>query len=132
MGSPFDEVIGPDVIGPARPQPHAPAVVQPQAATLWMFGWDFQPLSPPDPLHPLGVHRPACATQEGGDAPVAVPAIGLGQLDDVGGERGLVVGSAWQLALGGAVLTEDLTGPALGHAKLGLHLLHTRTAASGA
>ncbi len=52
--------------------------------------WHFQPLPPPDPLHPLLVHEPAGVPQQGGDAPVAVAAILSGQCDDVGGQRGFI------------------------------------------
>ena len=43
-----------------------------------MFLWDFQPLLSPDPLDPLGVHRPAGVAQQGRDPPVAVAAVGPG------------------------------------------------------
>ena len=51
-----DEVIGPDVIGPARPQTDAGSVVEPQPAPFRLLLWDLQPLPPPDALDPLGVH----------------------------------------------------------------------------
>ena len=109
MGPPFDEVIGPDVVGPGGAQPRARAVVEPEAAALRLLLWALQPLPPPDALHPLGIHRPARVTQQGGDPPVAVADIGLGQLDDVGGQRRLVVTGAGRLALRGAVLAKGST-----------------------
>ena len=54
MGPPFDEVIGPDVVGPGGAQAYARAVGEPEAAALQLLLWDLQPLSPPDPLPPLG------------------------------------------------------------------------------
>ena len=101
-------------------------------AFLWLFLWDFQPLSPPDALNPLGVHRPACMAQEGGDPPVAVAAVGLGQLDDVSGQRRLIITCAGLLALSRAVLAEDLAGPTFRNVVLGLHLLNASAATSGA
>ena len=41
-----DEVIGPDVIGPARPQTDAGSVVEPQPAPFRLLLWDLQPLPP--------------------------------------------------------------------------------------
>lgn len=120
------------MVGPGGAQAHARAVVEPEAAALRLLLWDLQPLPPLDALHPLGVHRPARVTQEGGDPPVAVAAIGLRQFDDVGGQRRLIVTGAGRLALRGAMLAKGLAGSTLGHAKLSLHLLHTGPAASGA
>ena len=76
------------------------AVIQPQAAAFWLSLRDFQPLPSPDPLHPLGVHQPASVAQQGRDPPVAVAAVSLGQLDDIGGQRQLVIAAAGGLALG--------------------------------
>ena len=70
MGSVFDEVVGPDVVRPLGAQAHARAVVQPEAAALWLFLRDFQPLPSPDPLDPFGVHSPAGVAQQGRDPPV--------------------------------------------------------------
>src|SRR5271169_4331263 len=105
MGAILDKVVGPDVVGPLGAEAHARAVVQPEAAALWLFLRDFQPLLSPDPFNPLGVHRPAGIAQQRRDAPIAVPAIGLGQRDDVGGQRRLILAGPDDLALRGAVLT---------------------------
>ena len=70
-----DEVIGPDVIGPARPQTDAGSVVEPQPAPFRLLLWE--PLPPPDPL---GVHDP----EQGSDPPIAISV--AGQADDRGRE----------------------------------------------
>ena len=102
------------MVWPLGAQAHARAVVQPQAAALWLFLRDFQPLPSPDPLHPLGVHRPAGKAQQGRDPPVAVATVGLGQLDDVGGQRRLVIASSGGLALGRPVLAQGRARPPFG------------------
>lgn len=53
-----DEVVGPDVVGIFRLQPHAGPVIEPAPAFLRLLGRHLEPLPPPDPLHPLDVHRP--------------------------------------------------------------------------
>lgn len=132
MGSILDEVIGPDVVRPLGAQAHAGAVIQPQPAAFWLFLRDFQPLPSPDPLHPLGVHRPTRVAQQGRDPPVAVAAVSLGQLDDVGGQRQLVIAAAGGLALGGPGLPEHRARATLRHPQLGLDLVHAAPATGGA
>jgi len=97
-----------------------------------LFLRDFQPFLSPDPLDPLGVHRPAGNAQQRRDAPIAVPTVGLGQRNDVGGQRRLVLASSNDLALRGAVLTEGGAGPTFGNPQLGPHLLPTVSATGGA
>jgi hypothetical protein len=60
-GTVLDEVIGPDVIRPLRPQPDGGAVVQPQTAALRLPRRHLQLLLPPDPaaLDALVVGAPA-------------------------------------------------------------------------
>ena len=74
-----DEVIGPDVIGPARPQTDAGSVVGPQPAPFRLLLWELQPLPPPDALDPLGVHVPTFGPEQGSDPPIAISAILAGQ-----------------------------------------------------
>ena len=49
MGSILDKVIGPDVVGMLRSQPHARAIVQPQTTAFGLLLRNLQPLAPPDP-----------------------------------------------------------------------------------
>lgn len=48
MSAVLDEVAGPDVIGPLRPQADARSIREPQTPAFWLFLGDLQPLpSPP-------------------------------------------------------------------------------------
>src|SRR5687768_13739303 len=115
MGAILDEVVGPDVVRVFGPQPEAGPVRQPEPATLGLLLGDPQPLTSPDPLHPLVVHDPARGrAQQFGDLAVAVAAILARELDDVGGELFLVVPAPRKLALCRAMLAERGAGAALG------------------
>jgi len=60
---------------------------------------------------------PTCVTEHGRDPAIPVSAVLAGQLNDVGGQPFLIVATPWNLALGGAVLTERAANPALGNAE---------------
>ena len=97
-----------------RPQPDAGPVRKPQMPAARLFVRNLQPLPPPDRLDPLVIDAPAGLPQQGRDPAVAIAAIAPGQLDDVGGQRHLVIDSCLgSLALGRAVLPEHRAGPAL-------------------
>src|SRR5260370_229164 len=53
-----DEVVAPDVMRPLRPESHARPVVPPQPAPWCLPGWDLQPLTPPNALHPTPAAPP--------------------------------------------------------------------------
>ena len=66
MGPVLDEVVGPDMVGPARLRPDAGAVIEPETAPLGLLPGDLQPLPPPalraippGSLDPLSIDRPA-------------------------------------------------------------------------
>ena len=81
------------MVRPLGAQPQARAVRQPEPAAFGLFGGDFQPLAPPDPLDPLVIDDPArCRSQQLRDLPIAIAAILPGQFDDVGGQPLFVVG----------------------------------------
>ena len=120
------------MVRPLGAQTHTGAVIQPQPAALWLFLRDFQPLPSPDPLHPLDVHHSASLAQQGRDPPVAVAAVSLGQLDDVGGQRQLVIAAAGGLALGGPGLPEHRARATLRHPQLGLDPVNAGPATGGA
>jgi hypothetical protein len=105
-GPVLDEVVGPDLIWPLRPQPDAGSIRQPQPVPLGLPGRHLQPLPPPDPLDPLAVDLPAGLAQQRRDTAVAVATIAPRQLDDVRGQGGLIVRASCDLALGRAVLAE--------------------------
>jgi hypothetical protein len=70
--------------------------------------------------------------QQGRDPPIAVAAIGPGQLDDVGGQRRLVIAPSGGLALGGPVLAQGRAGPPFRDPQLGLDQLDAGPATGGA
>ncbi len=132
FGPVLDKVVTPDVVRIFRPQPDAGSVVEPEPPLLRLLLRHFQPLLPPDPLHPFAVHFPAGIPQKSRDAPIAIAAILESKRDDVGGQGRLVIWGGGDLALGGAVLAENPADPSLGQAQFGSHVLHARTAAGGA
>jgi len=114
----LDEVVGPDMVGPLRPQPDAGAVRQPQPATLWLALRHLQPLATPDARHPFAVHRPARIPQQRRDPPIAVPSIPLRQFDNVRRQRGFILPRTRRLPLRRSVLPQHRAGRPLRHAKL--------------
>ena len=85
------------MIGPARTQAYARAVIAQGSPRFGRFWWSFKPLPPPDTLQPVGVYRPACVTQAGGDLPSSVAVMNLVQLDYVGEQHRLIVTGAGSL-----------------------------------
>ncbi len=75
VGSGLDEVIGPDMVPPARPQADARSVIEPEPAAPGLLGRNLQPLPSPNALNPLVVHIPAFGSQQGRDASIAVAAV---------------------------------------------------------
>ena len=98
-------------------------VVQPQSATLRLFLWDFQPLTPPDAIDALLVHMPAIPSQQGRDPAVAIPAEPFRQGDDGCCQHILVLTRHARLALSGTVLADHTAGPALGCAECLNHMI---------
>ena len=52
------------MVGTLRAQTDARPVVEPEPPAFGLFGRDFQPLTSPDPLNALLVHRPPGASQQ--------------------------------------------------------------------
>ena len=90
MRSGTHEVIAPNMIRSFRPQPHTGTVIQPQSSPGSLLLRHFQPLPPPDPLHPILAHWPACTPQQGRDPPVAVAPVLRRQGNDRSGQLILV------------------------------------------
>ena len=128
MGAIFDEVVGPHMVAMLGPQADARAVRQPQTTAFRLLPGDFQPLTPPDPLHPLVVDQPTGSPQQGCDLAVAVAAILSGKLDGIGRQPLLVIAALRYLALRRAMLAERRTGATLGDAKLTTNMLDAGTA----
>ena len=82
VGPGLDEVVGPDMVLPARPQSDAGSVIEPEPAALGLFGWNLKPLPSPDAFNSLVVHVPAFGSQQCRDAAIAIAAIEARQADD--------------------------------------------------
>ena len=80
----MDEVVGPDMVWPTGSQADAGPVIEPEPASLGLFGWNLQPLTSPYALHPLVVHMPAFHPQKRRDPPIPIAAVLAGQSDDRG------------------------------------------------
>ena len=132
VGAVLDKIVGPDVITVLRPQPDARSVGQPEPGSFGLFIGDLQPLAPPDALDPLVVDYPARLAQQFGDLAIAMAAVLLGKLDNIGSETLLVLTAARDLALRRAMLPERRAGATLGDMQLRSHLLNAGTATRGA
>src|SRR5258708_11767119 len=132
VGAVLDKVVGPDVIAVLRPQPDARSVGQPEPASFGLLIGDLQPLASPDALDPLIVDYPARLAQQPCDLAIAVAAVLLSKLDNIGRQTLLVLTAARDLALRRAMLSERRAGAALGHMQLRSHLLNAGTATRGA
>jgi hypothetical protein len=132
VGAVLDKVVGPDVIAVLRPQPDARSIGQPEPASFGLFIGDLQPLASPDALDPLVVDYPARLAQQPCDLAIAVAAVLLGKLDNIGRQTLLVLTAARDLALRRAMLSERRAGATLGDMQLRSHLLNAGTATRGA
>jgi hypothetical protein len=133
MGAIQGKVVGPDVVRVLGPQPDAGPIRQPEPAALGLLLGDLQPLTAPDPLHPLVIGHPARSrAQQLGDLAVAIAAVLARKLNDVGGEPFLVVPAPRALALRPAMLTERSAHAALGDLKLVSDVLDADAATRGA
>ena len=120
------------MVGILRPKPDARTVIQPETAPFGLFLRNFQPLTPPDPFDRFDVHHPARTVQHHRDAAIAVAAILDGERDDVGGQSRVIIRCRRNLALRGAVLTENPARPSFGNAKFSNNMIHAGTATCGA
>ncbi len=132
MGSIFNKVVRPDVVGLLRPKTDAGSVIEPKTSTFGVFGRYFKPLTPPDPGYPLSVHPPACVSQHRRNPAIAIATVLDSQRRDISGQRRLIIGSGWLLTLRGAVLAKNSASKPLRDAMPGNHVLHTGTATCGA
>lgn len=128
----LDEVVGPDVVGIFRPQPHAGPVIEPEPAFLRLLVRHLEPLPPPDPLHPLDVHRPPGGVQQGRDPAIAIASVPGGEFDDVRGQGRLVGTAHRHLALGRSMLPQNPARQPFRHAELAHDVFDAATAPGGA
>src|SRR5258708_12691465 len=99
MGLRTDEVIAPDMVGVLWAQPHARPVVEPQPTSWLLFLWNLQPLTTPDPLHPVLADMPACPSEQRRNPAIAIAAILASQRNDGLGKRIFVVSLCPPIAL---------------------------------
>ena len=132
MRTVFDKVVRPDVVGVLGPKTDAGSVIEPKTSTFGVFGRYFKPLTSPDPGYPLSVHPPACVSQHRRDPAIAIATVLDSQRRDISGQRRLIIGSGWLLALRGAMLAENSASKPLRDAMPGNHMLHAGTATCGA
>src|SRR6516162_9115801 len=102
-----------------------------RACRAWVASF-LQPLASPDTLDPLVVDYPARLAQQLGDLAIAVAAVLLGKLDNIGRQTLLVLTAARDLALRRAMLSERRAGATLGDMQLRSYLLNAGTATRGA
>jgi len=122
----LDEVIGPDVVWPLGSQTDARPIVEPQAATLRLFHWHFQPFPPPDPIDALNVDPPAFGNQHLADAPIAVAAVPRCQPHNVSRQSRFVVRRLQMSPLRRTWLSDDRTRATLRDIQLRTHVLDAR------
>jgi hypothetical protein len=115
-----------------RPQPDTRSVVEPETSSLWLFWWNFQPLSSPQSLDPPVADRPASLSKEGRDAPIAIAAILAGQFDHAGDETLFIGTSMRATPLRGAVLAQNATDTTLRYLHSPTNMIDAGTATSGA
>jgi hypothetical protein len=60
-------------------------------AAFGLSARNFEPLTPPDPLDPLGIDQPARVTQQRCNLAIAIASVLASQCDDVGGQPLFVV-----------------------------------------
>jgi hypothetical protein len=129
MGLRTDEVITPDMVGVLWAQPHARPVVEPQPTSWLLFLWNLQPLTTPDPLHPVLADMPACPSEQRRNPAIAIAAILASQRNDGLGKRIFVVSLCRPIALCAAWLFHHTARTPLAHAMRITRMDH-RTASS--
>jgi hypothetical protein len=100
MGPVLNEIVGPDMVRPARPQPDAGAISEPETAPLGLLPGDLQPLPSPYALDPLGIDPPTLGLEQRGDPALAVTPVLCGEPDDGVREALLILSHHRHLALG--------------------------------
>jgi hypothetical protein len=127
-----DEIVGPHVIGILRPQADTGPVIEPQSAPFRLSRRYFQPLTPPDALHPLGIDPPALRARQRGDAAIAIAAIFASQADDRRTQGRFIIPDQAPLALGGTGLADGTAGAPLRDSQPLLQMRHALAPAFGA
>ena len=116
------------MVGPTGPQTDAGPVIQPKTASLWLLLGNSQPLTPPDPPYPLGIHMPAPRTQERSHTPIAITAIRGSQSNERPCQRIFVVTDNQPQTLGRAMLAHHPAGPPFRYTQDILNMFNGSTA----
>ncbi len=132
MGSIFNKVVKPDVVGVLRPKTDAGSVIDPKTSAFGLFGRYFKSLTLPDSRYSLGVHPPALVPQHRRDPAIAIATVLDSKSRDISGQCRLIIGSGWLLTLRGAGLAENSASKPLRDAMPRNHMLHARAATCGA
>jgi hypothetical protein len=114
------------------PQPDARTVGQPQAPAFGLPARNVEPTTPSDTLDALGLHEPACITQQGSNLAIAIAPVRASQFDNVGPQALFVITAPRRLALCRAMLSEHRTGAALRDREFPSELLDAGAPARGA
>jgi hypothetical protein len=93
---------------------------------------NFEPLTRPDSLDPLGIDEPARLTQQRCNLAIAIAPVLASQLDDVGGQPLFVIPAPRRLALCRAMLSKRRTGAAFGDGEFPSDMLDAGAPARGA
>jgi hypothetical protein len=120
------------MIGSLGPKTDTRSVVEPKTAAFRLLCENLQPLTPPDPLDALLVHRPAGRPQERRNPAVSIAAVLAGKIDNVGGQCRFVIGRPRYLALRGPVLAESLACASLRHTEFSPYMVHAGATTCGA
>jgi hypothetical protein len=132
MRAVHDEVVGPDVVRPARPQPQAGTVVEPEPASLGLLLGNLQPLAPPDTFDPLVVDQPTFGSKQCRDTAIAIATVPTGKTHDIGRQFGLVIARHQPSSLGRPGLAQISASPSLRQTVLLTNMGHTAPATLGA
>jgi len=132
VGSVMDKIIRPDVVTVLWPQPYAGSVVQPEAAFLRLFHWDFQPLTPPQTFNALVINLPAGISQQSCDPAIPISTILSDQFDHVRYKAIFIFAAPWSSSLRGSVLAKYATDTTFRQVQFAAHMINADTATRGA
>ena len=115
VGAGLHKIITPDMLRKERFQSDHRTIVEPQPPSFRLYLRNFQPFSPPDPLHTFVVNNPTFVPQQSGHPAVAVASVFTGQLNDPFSQDCLIVSWAFIVPLGCSWLSHHPTGSAFRH-----------------
>ena len=90
MRAVLNEVIGPDVPFVGGSEADAGSIIEPEPPAFWLFLRNFEPLTPPYPVHTSNTDLPAFSIKKRCDPTVTVATNLLSQIDDCLGEVRLI------------------------------------------